>query len=160
MHPLQRSWVRSQHPSAHWNLRGGRKQCWIKHKKKYKKSPPKNKKISQNFCDETMETTHTSSSLLIEMDTKPKATYRDDRERTPSTRLCECLSWGGYVGMGVLLPVNYVTVELVPSEYQCCGSMTFWCGSGSADPCLWLMDPDADPSIFTIDLQDANKKLI
>jgi hypothetical protein len=25
---------------------------------------------------------------------------------------------------------------------QCCGSMTFWCGSGSADPCLWLMDPD------------------
>ena len=34
--------------------------------------------------------------------------------------------------------------------------------SGSADPCLWLMDPDADldPSIFIIDLQDANKKLI
>jgi len=30
---------------------------------------------------------------------------------------------------------------------QCCGSMTFWCGSGSgyADPCLWLMDPDSDP---------------
>ncbi len=45
---------------------------------------------------------------------------------------------------------------------QCCGSMTFWCGSGSADPCLWLMDPDPDadpdPSIFIIDLQDANKK--
>jgi hypothetical protein len=48
--------------------------------------------------------------------------------------------------------------------------MTFWCGSGSADPCLWLMDPDPDsdpdpdadpdPSIFIIDLQDANKKLI
>ncbi len=38
---------------------------------------------------------------------------------------------------------------------QCCGSMTFWCGSGSADPCLWLMDPDseADPSIFIIDQQ-------
>ncbi len=45
---------------------------------------------------------------------------------------------------------------------QCCGSMTFRCGSGSADPCLWLMDPDADPdsAIFVIDLQDANKKLI
>ncbi len=30
---------------------------------------------------------------------------------------------------------------------QCCGSMTFWggSGSGSADPCLWLMDPDSDP---------------
>ncbi len=30
---------------------------------------------------------------------------------------------------------------------QCCGSMTFWggSGSGSADPFLWLMDPDPDP---------------
>jgi hypothetical protein len=41
--------------------------------------------------------------------------------------------------------------------------MTFWCGSGSgsADPCLWLLDPDADPdpAIFVIVLQDANKKL-
>jgi hypothetical protein len=25
MHQLQRSWVRSQHPSAQWNLRGGRR---------------------------------------------------------------------------------------------------------------------------------------
>ncbi len=27
---------------------------------------------------------------------------------------------------------------------QCCRSMTFWSGSGSgsADPCLWLLDPD------------------
>jgi hypothetical protein len=33
-----------------------------------------------------------------------------------------------------------------------CGSMTFCCGSGSADP-------NPDPSIFIIDLQDANKKL-
>ncbi len=40
---------------------------------------------------------------------------------------------------------------------QCCGSIAFWCGSGSADPCLWLKDPD--PSIFVIELQDANKKL-
>jgi hypothetical protein len=31
-------------------------------------------------------------------------------------------------------------------------------GSGSGDPCLCLMDPDS--SIFIIDLQDANKKLI
>ncbi len=27
------------------------------------------------------------------------------------------------------------------AQKQCCGSMTFWGGSGSADPCLWLMDP-------------------
>jgi hypothetical protein len=25
---------------------------------------------------------------------------------------------------------------VVVSAQQCCGSMTFWCGSGSADPCL------------------------
>ncbi len=37
---------------------------------------------------------------------------------------------------------------------QCSGYMTFWCGSGSADPCLWLMDPDPDPAIFVIDLKD------
>ncbi len=49
--------------------------------------------------------------------------------------------------------------------YQCCGSMTIWCGSGSwsADPCLWQVDPDSelvpDPAFFVIDLQDANKKL-
>ncbi len=43
---------------------------------------------------------------------------------------------------------------------QCSGSMKFWGGSesGSADPCLWLVDPD--PAIFFIDLQDASKKLI
>ncbi len=35
--------------------------------------------------------------------------------------------------------------------------MTFWYGSGSADPCLWLMDPD--PAIFVIERQNANKKL-
>jgi hypothetical protein len=34
----------------------------------------------------------------------------------------------------------------------------------AADPCLWLMEPDPDsdpdPTIFVIDLQDANKKLV
>jgi hypothetical protein len=27
-------------------------------------------------------------------------------------------------------------------------------------PCLWLLDPDPDPAVFVIDLQDASKKLI
>ncbi len=48
-------------------------------------------------------------------------------------------------------------ILLYISVNQCCGSMTFWYGSGSAGPCLWLKDPD--PAIFVIDLQDANKKL-
>ncbi len=35
---------------------------------------------------------------------------------------------------------------------QCCGSMTFFCGSGfgSVDPSLWLMDLDSDPAIFIL----------
>jgi hypothetical protein len=47
---------------------------------------------------------------------------------------------------------------------QCYGSMKFWygSGSGSADPYLRLMvpdaDPDTDPAIFVSDLQDVNKK--
>ncbi len=47
--------------------------------------------------------------------------------------------------------------ELIISLSKCGGSMTFWCGSGSgsANPSLWLMDPD--PAIFVTDLQDANK---
>jgi hypothetical protein len=44
---------------------------------------------------------------------------------------------------------------------QCCGSMTFWCGSG--DPRLRQMDPDpdADPAIFvrTFKMPTKNKFL-
>ncbi len=45
---------------------------------------------------------------------------------------------------------------------QCCVSMTFWCRSGSGDPCWWLMDPDLDPNpaIFVINLQDAKKNIL
>ncbi len=44
------------------------------------------------------------------------------------------------------------------TKLQCCVSMAFWCGSGSADLYRCLMDPD--PAIYVIDLQDATKKLI
>jgi hypothetical protein len=39
--------------------------------------------------------------------------------------------------------------------------MTFWDGSGSADPYLLLMDPDSDPdpAIFVSHLQDVNTKV-
>jgi hypothetical protein len=50
--------------------------------------------------------------------------------------------------------------ERIFTRNQCCGSMTFWCGSGSAYPCLWLMDPDPDSAVLVTDLQDGNKKLI
>ncbi len=35
----------------------------------------------------------------------------------------------------------WVSSSFVCQE-QCCGYISFWCGSGSSDPCLWLMDPD------------------
>ncbi len=35
--------------------------------------------------------------------------------------------------------------ELRHSEIQCWGSVTFWYGSVSSDPYLWLTNPDADP---------------
>ncbi len=45
MHQVQRSWVRSQHPSAQWNLRGGRwSSAEYSMRKKFKKSPKKKKK--------------------------------------------------------------------------------------------------------------------
>jgi hypothetical protein len=60
--------------------------------------------------------------------------------------------------------VSVVTKCQLPF-FQCSGSMTFWCGSGSADPCsdYWIrirMRGDPDPAIFIIDLQDVNKQLI
>ncbi len=66
------------------------------------------------------------------------------------------------------LTINKNNMAVAKWLTQCCGSMTFWCGSGSgcgsADPCLWLMDldldPDPNPFIFIIELQDTNKKQI
>ncbi len=49
MHQLQRFWVRSQHPSAQWNLRGGRwrsAEYTVVRKKKWKSPPPQKKKIN------------------------------------------------------------------------------------------------------------------
>jgi hypothetical protein len=47
-------------------------------------------------------------------------------------------------------------------EYQCWGSVTFWCGSGSRsgspNPYLWLMDPD--PTTFFKDFKDFIKKFL
>ncbi len=49
----------------------------------------------------------------------------------------------------------------VSCSSQFCGSMKFWYESvsGSADPYICLMDPDADPdpAVFVSDLQDIKK---
>ncbi len=56
--------------------------------------------------------------------------------------------------------VTATRVYMWHHKQQCCGSMKFWLGSGSADPFLWLMvpDPDLDPAIFVSNLQDAKIK--
>jgi hypothetical protein len=45
--------------------------------------------------------------------------------------------------------------------HQCWRSLTFWCGSGSADPYLILLDPEPDPipdqTPFFSDFKDARK---
>jgi hypothetical protein len=42
----------------------------------------------------------------------------------------------------------------LPFQSSGSGFVTFWYGSGSADPYLWLTEPDPDPAIFVSDLQD------
>ncbi len=65
-----------------------------------------------------------------------------------------------YISSKILLGSCEGTGVVGGGANQCSGSMKFWVGSGSgsANPCLWLVDPD--PAIFIIDLQDASKKLL
>ncbi len=67
-----------------------------------------------------------------------------------------------FTKLGQKLVLVYAQVNIDLPCYQCCVSVTCWHGSGSADPCLWLMDPNpaADPDIFVIDLEDSNIKLL
>jgi hypothetical protein len=56
-------------------------------------------------------------------------------------------------------------LEKIKMMIQCWGSVTLWCGSGSPDSYLRLMDPDPlpdpdptpDPTPFFIDFKDAKK---
>jgi hypothetical protein len=49
------------------------------------------------------------------------------------------------------------TFRCIGTLYQCSGFVTFWSISGSADPYLWLTDPD--PALFVSNLPDTNKKI-
>ncbi len=70
--------------------------------------------------------------------------YRNRKATMPSVALLAYhLNLHSTSGPTKFLPARYHTFN---------GSMTFWCGSGSADPCLWLMypdpDSDQDPALF------------
>jgi hypothetical protein len=53
--------------------------------------------------------------------------------------------WGAVALIMGTLWLLLLLLCLLKPERQCCRSMTCWCGSrsgsGSADPCIWLMDP-------------------
>ncbi len=56
--------------------------------------------------------------------------------------------------------VRYRTQSHCKSKTSVADPLKFWRGLGSADPYLWLMDPDPNPpAIFVSDLQNINKKL-
>ncbi len=77
----------------------------------------------------------------------------------PWTSCLDILKGGQVPGSAACQSASHSSsVPVREIENQCCGSITFWCGSGSADPCLWLMDPpDPDTFIFIIDLKDVKK---
>ncbi len=66
--------------------------------------------------------------------------------------------WACHAGRQGWAPPPGPPATRVHIKNQCCGSMKFWYGSGSADPYLWLMNPDADPdpAIFVSYLQEVN----
>jgi hypothetical protein len=51
-----------------------------------------------------------------------------------------------WVGTGVIWYIGTYLPECLLKKYpfpQCCGSVTYWYRSGSADPYLWQTDPDS-----------------
>jgi hypothetical protein len=72
----------------------------------------------------------------------------------------EVLQWPPCMTSVSIAPVSNTLVTPVFFGALSAVLRIFWSGSGSADLCLCLMDPVPDPSIFIIDLQDANKKQI
>ncbi len=77
-----------------------------------------------------------------------KVTYLSKKDY-PSFALNVPHSHGPPSALGVQITWLHAESIVVPFSdnfCQCCGSMTFWCrsGSGSVDPCLWLLDPDPD----------------
>ncbi len=68
-------------------------------------------------------------------------THESSTVRSPSSSKVDIL-WYGDKGNNkeeFLFPVNFGSFLIDFEQY--CGFLTSWYGSGTADPCLWLMDP-------------------
>ncbi len=88
-----------------------------------------------------------------------------------------CCGWQRHSLLQVLVPTFFLLFFFSPNHstgfgwfspggefpcwQQCCGSKTFWYGSGSksgsSDQCLWPVD--LDPAVLVLGLQDSYKKL-
>ncbi len=85
---------------------------------------------------------------------------RNSREEDAAKSICGCAAGanpkmpGRSTQAGAQLFFLHSYVFFV--NRQCWGSVTFWCGSGSAYPYLWLTDPDPTP--FFSDFKDAKKE--
>ncbi len=76
--------------------------------------------------------------------------WRTPKRPLDSPRLLILVAWTSLIQIAISYCCHKPSLTLfkhMRSGIQCCGSMTFWggSGSGSADPCLRLMDPDSDP---------------
>jgi hypothetical protein len=130
---------------------------------------PSSTRSRRGFCRRTGSSTRSCRGFFSWIDSfldlgqgfsRRAKTHTRTRRVVLSPRLTDLIrtSWACTANEG---PMRIQYKWLVPiyarngTSRQCCGSMTFWCGSRSVDLWLWLMDPD--PSISVINLQDANK---
>ncbi len=77
---------------------------------------------------------------------RPSGCHKDDDGQM---QVSQINSWFVYKCLGTFYKYDQFflrkPLQAFKREYQCWGSVTFWCGSGSLDPYLWLMDPDPPP---------------
>jgi hypothetical protein len=90
--------------------------------------------------------------LEVSSDSLPQATGHDSEKKFRPPE-----AWRNKFAT---LPKDIPTLEILlqVGSGQCCGSVTFWYGCGSADPCLCPMVRILVP-IFVLDLQDAKVHL-
>ncbi len=81
----------------------------------------------------------------------------------PDVGLVHALSWPGQVSAAIreYCEIGWKKRKRVVLKKRASFCFAILVLTMTADPCVWLMDPDADlyPAIFNIDLQDPNKKL-
>ncbi len=99
------------------------------------------------FCKFLINKTWKQPRLSPPTQSSPK---RDAKHKL----LLSWLAWYSTTVIFLICPLTYCWLA-----FQCSGSVTYWYGSGSSDPYLWLTDPPPDPILYASELQDVNKKM-